>query len=59
MASSLLGVVVGTIAAFSMVAQFSAFIGMPAAFYFPYQQLFIIFIAGMFIAILSAFGPTR
>ena len=35
-ASSLLGVFVGTIAAFTMVMQFSAFVGTPAIVYFPW-----------------------
>jgi ABC-type antimicrobial peptide transport system permease subunit len=36
MASSLLGVFVGTIAAFTMVLQFTTFVGMPTIFYFPW-----------------------
>lgn len=35
MASSILGVLVGTVAAFTMVAQFTAFAGLPTVFYFP------------------------
>lgn len=35
MASSILGMFVGTIAAFTMVLQFSSFAGMPTVFYFP------------------------
>ena len=35
MASSILGVFVGTVAAFTMVVQFTAFAGMPTVFYFP------------------------
>ena len=36
MASSLLGVFVGTITAFTMVSQFTTFVGMPSIFYFPW-----------------------
>jgi len=59
MASSILGVLVGTIAAFTMVAQFSTFAGMPTIFYFPWTQLITILIAALLCALLSTVGPTR
>lgn len=58
MASSLLGVIVGTVAAFTMVAQFSAFAGLPLVFYFPGEQVLFIFIAAMICALASTVGPT-
>ena len=36
MASSILGVIVGTLAAFTMVLQFTQFNNMPTVFYFPW-----------------------
>ena len=41
-----------------MVLQFTAFVGMPAIFYFPAWQLLYIFLAGMLCGVLSAVGPT-
>ncbi|TNV85125.1 hypothetical protein FGO68_gene1005 [Halteria grandinella] len=59
MASSMLGVLVGTIAAFTMVLQFTQFNDMPTNFYFPWQQLIGIFVASIVCALLSTIGPTR
>ena len=59
MASSLLGVFVGTVTAFTMVLQFTTFIGMPAIFYFPWLQVAGIFIAGILCAAMSSIGPTK
>ena len=59
MASSLLGVFVGTITAFTMVLQFTSFVGMPTIFYFPWAQLIGIFIAGILCAGMSTIGPTK
>ena len=36
MASSFLGVIVGTIVAFTMMLQFSAFVGTPPVMYYPW-----------------------
>ena len=59
MASSILGILVGTLAAFTMVIQFTTFSGMPPIFYFPGWQLLYIFIAAILCALLSSVGPTR
>ena len=59
MASSLLGVFVGTIVAFTMVLQFSTFVEMPTVFYFPWVQVIGIFIAAIACAVLSTVGPTK
>lgn len=59
MASSFLGVLVGTIAAFTMVAQFSAFAGLPLVFYFPGEQVLVIFIVATICALASTVGPTQ
>jgi ABC-type antimicrobial peptide transport system permease subunit len=59
MASSLLGVVVGTAAAFTMVLQYTKFNNLPTKFYFPWQQLIGIFFASILCALLSTVGPTR
>ena len=59
MASCLLGVFVGTLTAFTMVMQFSTFVGMPVVFYFPWVQLIGIFIASILCAIFSTVGPTK
>lgn len=58
-ASSLLGVFVGTLAAFTMVLQFTEFNNMPMQFYFPWVQLIGIFVASFLCAIVSTVGPTR
>ena len=58
MASSLLGVMVGTIAAFTMVLQFSAFVGSPPVMYFPWAQLIIIFGMAFLCALMATIGPT-
>ena len=58
MASSLLGVFVGTIAAFTMVLQFSAFVGTPAVVYFPWTQVGIIFGTAFVCALMATIGPT-
>ena len=59
MASSILGVIVGTIAAFSMVAQFSTFVGLPTKFYFPGWQIFLVFVISIICALVSSIGPTQ
>ena len=59
MSSSFLGLVIGTVAGFSMVAQFSTFIGMPAVFYFPFWQFVCIFFSSILCAALSTIGPTK
>ena len=59
MASSILGIITGVIAAFSMVAQFTAFNGLPPMFYFPSTQLLVIFICSIACALLSTIGPSR
>jgi len=59
MASSLLGVVVGSIAAFTMMAQFTQFNSMPMLFYFPWMQLLAIFFAAFLCAMGSTIGPTK
>ena len=59
MASSLLGVFVGTVTAFTMVLQFTTFVGMPTIFYFPWLQIAGIFLAGILCAAMSSIGPTK
>jgi ABC-type antimicrobial peptide transport system permease subunit len=59
MASSILGVFVGTIAAFTMVAQFSAFSGLPLVFYFPGPQILLIILAATLCALASTVGPSQ
>ena len=59
MASSILGVFVGTVGAFTMVMQYTTFVGMPTIFYFPTVQLLVVFITATVCALLSTVGPTR
>jgi putative ABC transport system permease protein len=59
LASSILGIIVGTFAAFTMVIQFTSFAGMPIIFYFPGWQLLYIFIAAILCGVFSSVGPTR
>lgn len=57
-ASSLIGVLVGTIAAFTMVFQFSAFVDSPPIIFFPSIQIIIIFAAAFLYALMATIGPT-
>jgi ABC-type antimicrobial peptide transport system permease subunit len=57
--SSVLGVIVGTLAAFTMVLQFTQFSGMPTQFFFPWIQLIGIFLASFICAMVSTIGPTK
>jgi ABC-type antimicrobial peptide transport system permease subunit len=59
LASSLLGVIVGTLAAFTMVLQFTTFVGMPTIFYFPGWQVLYISLIAFLCALMSAIGPTQ
>lgn len=59
MASSILGLFVGTVAAFTMVLQFTSFVGMPVVFYFPSVQLLVVFIMATICALMSTIGPTH
>lgn len=59
LASSLLGAMVGTSAALLMITQFSAFMGLPPVFVFPYAQLAFIFLAGLALGLMSSCGPSR
>jgi len=58
MASSFLGVLVGAVAAFTMVLQWSAFVGTPPVMYFPWMQLIIIFATAFLCALMATIGPT-
>ena len=59
LASSLLGILVGILVAFTMVIQFSSFLNMPVMVYFPWKQLLIIIGVGICCSLLSTIGPTR
>ena len=58
-AGTLLGSIVGTFISFTMVLQYSQFVGMPTAFFFPFSQLLWIFVISLICAGLSTVGPTR
>ena len=59
LSSSFLGILVGTLAAFTMVAQFSSFNNIPVSFDFPWVQTLFIFAGSLLCAVLSTLGPTK
>lgn len=58
MASSLLGIMIGTTVAFTMVLQQIVFIQIPLFFFFPYEQFFIIMGMSLICAFVASWGPT-
>jgi ABC-type antimicrobial peptide transport system permease subunit len=58
-ASSLLGIVIGTITSYTMNSQQSLFTQLPLAFNFPYLLLFIVLSCSVVFALLSSFSPIR
>jgi hypothetical protein len=59
MASSLLGVMIGTIVGFTMVLQQVVFTQIPLVFFFPWQQFGIIMGMSLLCAYGSTWGPSR
>ena len=59
LASSLLGICIGTMVGFSMTIQQSLFTDVPLHFFFPWQQFLTIMGISIACAFLSTFGPTR
>lgn len=57
-ASSLLGVMIGTTVAFTMVLQQVAFTQIPVFFFFPWSQFGIIMFMAILCALISSCGPT-
>jgi putative ABC transport system permease protein len=56
---ALLGTSIGTFLSFTMTLQYSSFVGMPTAFYFPIWHLLLIFLTSLLCALLSTFAPAR
>lgn len=59
LASSLLGIMIGTMVGFSMTLQQILFTDIPLFFYFPWQQFLVIMGLSILCAFLSTFAPTR
>lgn len=57
-ASCLLGCVIGTIVGYTMVLQQASFTGIPATFFFPWEQFGIIMALSFICSIASTYGPT-
>ena len=57
-ASSLLGIMIGTTVAFTMVLQQVVFTQIPLFFFFPWTQFIIIMIMSLICAFISSWGPT-
>jgi ABC-type antimicrobial peptide transport system permease subunit len=58
-ASSLLGIVIGTITSYTMNSQQSLFTQLPLAFNFPYLLLGVVLFCSLFFSLLSAWSPIR
>ncbi|CDW77763.1 family protein [Stylonychia lemnae] len=59
MASSLLGILIGTLVGFSMTMQQMLFVEIPLQFFFPWMQFLLVIGLSILCAILSTVGPTR
>lgn len=59
LASSLLGVMIGVIVAFTMTLQRVVFTGIPIFFFFPWTQFCIIMVMSFFCAFISSYGPAK
>jgi ABC-type antimicrobial peptide transport system permease subunit len=59
LSSSLLGVLIGTVVAFTMTLQQSLFTQLPVPFDFPYTILFVVFGCSILFSVLAAFSPIR
>jgi ABC-type antimicrobial peptide transport system permease subunit len=57
--SSFLGIGIGTIIGFSMTLQQALFTQIPANFFFPLDQFFLILGISIICAFLATFGPSR
>lgn len=58
-ASSLLGMLIGTVVGYTVLLQRVLFTQLPIPFIFPTQLLLVVFISSIFFAVLAAFGPIR
>eukprot|EP01133_Synstelium_polycarpum_P002551 gene2551-2924_t len=58
-ASSLLGVIIGSIVGWTMILQRVLFTQLPIPFVFPWLLLLIIFVCSIVFSFISAFGPIR
>jgi len=56
-ASSLLGVLIGSIVGYTLLLQRILFTQLPIPFSFPWQVLIVVFISSMFFAFISSLGP--
>jgi ABC-type antimicrobial peptide transport system permease subunit len=59
LSSSLLGVLIGTVVAFTMTLQQSLFTQLPVPFDFPYTILLVVFGCSILFSVLAAFSPIR
>ena len=59
LSGAIIGITVGTLLSFTMILQYSQFVGMPTAFFFPSGQLAWIFLLSLVCAVVSTFGPVR
>lgn len=57
-ASCILGILIGTLLAFTMMLQMDMFMQTESAFFFPWIQTIEIFALSLVCAFLSTFGPT-
>ena len=58
-ASTCLGILTGTLTAFCTVVQYTTFIGVPCAFYFPWQLMECVSVGAVVCAMASTIGPAR
>lgn len=58
-ASSILGIVIGTITSYTMNSQQSLFTQLPLAFKFPWLLLFVVLSCSVIFALLASFSPIR
>jgi len=58
-ASSLLGLLIGTVVGYTVLLQRILFTQLPIPFVFPTQLLIVVFTCSIFFAVLAAFGPIR
>ncbi|CDW84878.1 family protein [Stylonychia lemnae] len=59
MASSLMGILIGTMVGFTMVVQQMLFTDIPLIFFFPWTQFLIILSLSIICAFASTYGPTK
>ena len=57
-AACLLGILIGTIVAYTMMLQMDMFLNMSSDFYFPWKSTIEIFLLSLMCAFFATFGPT-